>query len=142
MSRATRISMNRPARPRTRAARLGFAIVLAANAASILTACASSATAPAASHEGTWGDSASDRSPYLELDDDGTLTGTDGCNRLAGTWKATGNDIAFGEFASTRMACDGVDTWLAKAVSAKVTDSTMIVIGADGSEAGSLERTA
>lgn len=120
-------------------------ILLAASAALMLTACVSPAatpTPPAASHEGVWGDPHGVATPYLELDDDGKLSGTDGCNRLMGTWKATGNDITFSGLASTRMACEGVDTWLSGAVSAKVTDTTMTVIGADGSEIGALDRAA
>ena len=46
------------------------------------------------------------------LADDGSLTGTDGCNRLVGTWTAEADTVTFADVASTRMACDGVDTWL------------------------------
>lgn len=140
MNRTAGVLPIQAARPRTRFARLG--LMLAASAALLLTACASPSTTPAASHAGIWGDAAGTGAPYLELDDDGKLSGTDGCNRLIGTWKADGNDITFGELASTRMACEGVDAWLAGAVSATITDTTMTVIGADGSEIGALDRAA
>ena len=35
---------------------------------------------------GTWGDADDTTQPSLELAEDGTLTGTDGCNQLSGEW--------------------------------------------------------
>ena len=142
MNRVASISTTRTSRARTRPTRLALGLGLAASAALILTACASTTPGSAGSPEGTWGDAASANTPYLELGDDGRLTGTDGCNRLTGTWKVAGDEITFGPLASTRMACEGVDTWLSNAVSAKISGSTMTVTGSGGAEIGSLERTA
>ncbi len=42
----------------------------------------------------------------LTFNEDGTLTGTSGCNQFSGTYKVDGNEIAFNEIASTLMLCD------------------------------------
>lgn len=41
----------------------------------------------------------------LEIAPDGTISGTGGCNRMAGKATITGDTIAFGPLASTNMAC-------------------------------------
>jgi len=39
------------------------------------------------------------------LRSDGTVTGSDGCNRLTGGYKHTGSSLTFAQMAATRMAC-------------------------------------
>ncbi|WP_449279546.1 META domain-containing protein [Leucobacter sp. GX0328] len=95
-----------------------------------------------ASIDGTWGDPTATGSPYLEFDANGSVSGTDGCNRLIGTWTGTAEAIEFGEFSSTRMACVDTDDWLSGACSATISGSTMTVLGAGEQELGSLERPA
>lgn len=41
----------------------------------------------------------------LQFGTDGTVSGSDGCNRFATTYTVTGSTIAFGQAASTMMAC-------------------------------------
>lgn len=90
---------------------------------------------------GTWGDSSGTNTPYLTLEEDGTLTGSDGCNRLNGTWSVDEADqVEFENVASTKMACEGVDDWLSQLSVAEVSGDTMTVLGADGAEIGQLER--
>lgn len=101
----------------------------------LLTACGGSA-AP----EGTWGTDEQGQ-PQLVLAEDGGLTGTDGCNRLMGTWqKGEGTEISFGEVASTMMFCEGVDTWLATLSTATVDGDTLHIFSEDGTEIGRLAR--
>jgi len=46
--------------------------------------------------------------PQLEFHKvDGNVMGTTGCNRLNGTYTTTGNNIAFGQLLTTKMACNG-----------------------------------
>ncbi|SFR68403.1 META domain-containing protein [Agromyces sp. CF514] len=90
---------------------------------------------------GTWGDTSDTTAPSLVLADGGGLTGTDGCNRLTGSWTVDESDhVEFHDVASTRMACEGVDTWLEGLSQATIADDTMTVIDQDGSEIGTLER--
>lgn len=101
----------------------------------LVSGCAS-ATAGA---EGTWGREA-EREPHLVLAEDGSLAGSDGCNRLLGRWSQEGEEIAFSEIASTMMYCDGVDTWLSGAGSATIDGDTLNVFDADGAQIGTLTR--
>jgi putative lipoprotein len=41
----------------------------------------------------------------LEIAEDGAISGTGGCNRMAGKATISGETIAFGAIAATRMAC-------------------------------------
>lgn len=125
----------------------GVAAAIAAVALT-LTACAngggsaSPTPSPSAQATGTWGDSVSESSPYLTLGSDGKVSGSDGCNRILGTWKAAGERIDFGDVATTRMACQGVDTWLSGMASATVDGDQMTVQDADGKTLGTLARAA
>ena len=50
------------------------------------------------------------RQPHILLNDDNRVTGSDGCNRLMGSYQLNANQLHFGQLASTRMAClDGGD---------------------------------
>ncbi|WP_205649404.1 META domain-containing protein [Agromyces sp. LHK192] len=90
---------------------------------------------------GVWGDAADPGAPSLTLAADGTLSGTDGCNRLVGEWELDDGEIDFGDLASTKMACQEVDTWLSGADSATITEDVMTVYANGRIEIGTLERT-
>lgn len=101
----------------------------------------SAATPTAPAPVGAWGGDALTSEPALALADDGTLTGTDGCNRLVGSWSDGDDTIAFDDVAWTRMACDGVDTWLSALASAEIDGSIMTVLDASGDGIGTLARS-
>jgi heat shock protein HslJ len=114
---------------------------LAASAAGVIlmaTGCSDSG-ASSDGPVGTWGETA-EQSPQLVLTEDGSLTGTDGCNGLNGTWEISGDTVVFGPVMATMMACDGVDTWLSLMTTATVNGDTMTVMGPDGAEVGTLDR--
>ena len=90
---------------------------------------------------GTWGDTTDSTQPSLELEEDGTLTGTDGCNRLNGEWVENGVDLTFENVATTLMACPDVDTWLSGLDTATIDGTTMTVHDESGDEIGTLDRT-
>lgn len=111
-------------------------VSLAFVAAMAMAGCAGSGTSP---FVGVWGDTSDAKQPSLDLKSDGNATGTDGCNRLMGSWKEDGKTISFGGLASTRMACEGVDTWLSNASTAKIQeDGKLAVFGQGGDEIGTL----
>ena len=89
---------------------------------------------------GTWGTEAQGE-PNLTLAEDGSVSGTDGCNRLMGSWTQEGTTIEFGEIASTMMFCEGVDTWLLDVSTATIDGTTLRVMDADGAEIGTLARS-
>ncbi|MDR5698205.1 META domain-containing protein [Agromyces aerolatus] len=113
---------------------LAFAVVALAGCAGSNDASGGSTIDPV----GTWGDPSGE---YLSLADDGSLSGSDGCNRITGTWKVEADQVQFGSMASTKMACEGVDDWLSEADAASISDSTMTVLGAGGAQIGSLEKS-
>ena len=90
---------------------------------------------------GTWEQQDSEPRVYLELDEDGGLTGSDGCNQLTGGWEVDGSSIDFGDLAATMMACEDVDTWLVGAASATVSGDEMTILGDDDKVLGTLERS-
>ncbi|GAB3120219.1 META domain-containing protein [Glaciibacter psychrotolerans] len=102
--------------------------------------CASNPGGSGTDATGSWGTVDVQGEPSLDLAEGGQLSGTDGCNRLTGTWTQDGNTVKFGPLGSTMMACDGVKTWLNAAESATVDGSTLTILGADGAEIGTLKR--
>lgn len=106
-----------------------------------LSGCASNAGASSDDATGSWGTVGTDGQPSLDLAEGGTVSGTDGCNRLTGSWTQDGSTVTFGPLASTMMACEGVDEWLGGAVTATVDGSTLTVLGKDGTSIGTLKRS-
>lgn len=90
--------------------------------------------------EGTWG-STTQSSPNLTFAPDGTVTGTDGCNRLTGSWSVDGDVVRIERLASTEMYCEGVDTWLSNASHVALEGTSLRVSDANGSRIGTLERS-
>jgi heat shock protein HslJ len=91
---------------------------------------------------GTWTEDGSDslQQPYISVEEDGTFRGSDGCNTLSGTWTYTDSDgVVLGDIASTKIACEGIDTWLSQAATARVQAGVMTVHSADGTILGRLE---
>ena len=104
-----------------------------------LTGCAASAGSGSGSPSpvGAWGSQAEGQ-PNLEFVDDGTVHGTDGCNRLTGSWEQDGDTVKMPALASTMMFCEGVDDWLKGAASATISGTTMTVANAEGATIGTL----
>ena len=115
-------------------------ILVAAAAATVAVALSGCGASAGSAATGVWGDPDATRMPSLELHEDRSLSGTDGCNRLVGTWKMSGDRIEFGPIASTLMACEGVDTWLGAATTATIDGSTMTLTDQGGKTIGTLER--
>ncbi|MDQ2660953.1 MAG: META domain-containing protein [Actinomycetota bacterium] len=87
----------------------------------------------------TWGVE-EEGEPHLTFAEDGSVSGSDGCNRLAGSWNLSGDKIVTDNLATTLMACDGVDTWLSGFATAVVDGDRLVVNGTDGEEIGVLQR--
>lgn len=89
---------------------------------------------------GRWGTDAGGQ-PFLELVDDGSAHGSDGCNRLLSSWTTEGDQITFAPLATTLMYCEGVDTWLSRAATASVDGDRLVVRDASGAVIGTLQRS-
>lgn len=117
--------------------KLGMAAALCA--ALLLSSCASGVAA-SPNPVGTWGATAEGQ-PQLVLEEGGTLHGTDGCNRLVGTWEESNGTISFGPMAGTRMFCEGADPWLADAASGKIVSGALELMNDKNVEIGTLKET-
>lgn len=118
-------------------------VVLIALLLPVLAACTDSAGA-AASPVGAWGDPTDPTDPSrpsLVLAEDGRLSGTDGCNRLTGSWTVDGTTLTFSALASTMMFCEGVDTWLLGAAAADLVAGSLVIRDSSGTVLGTLERS-
>ena len=104
----------------------------------LLAGCAGTPSGKAVS--GEWGSKAAGQ-PYLNIQEDGTFSGTDGCNQLSGQGQIDGNEITFGSITSTMKACQGVDEWLAHAATGNVRGDTMTVLNDGGKTIGTLKRS-
>lgn len=114
-----------------RATALGVALVLGA----VLSVSGCASLEPSA--VGTWGDL---DIAYLELGEDGALSGYDGCNRLAGTWESEGATVTFVGVATTMRACVDVDDWLGRLATAEVSREELTVLDSTGEQIGVLGR--
>lgn len=115
-------------------------LAAAALAAATLTlvGCASGDTSKA---QGTWGTANVTGEPWLVLEADGSFNGSDGCNGVFGAYTVSGDTVTLDDMGSTLMFCEGVDTWLSNAATARIDNNTMTVMNADAQEIGTLERT-
>lgn len=81
--------------------------------------------------------------PYLEFHADGTLSGSDGCNGVGGTYtidEAT-QTAPIERSPSTLMACLDIDDWLRDTQSvALAEENTLEVFDGDGQTIGQLQR--
>lgn len=117
--------------------KVATAILAGAATVLMLSACSGGAQTGA---EGTWG-SDGDGEPQLVLAADGNLSGTDGCNRLMGSWEQTSDGtVDFGQVALTMMFCEGVDTWLSNLRTGVVDGGTLRILDEAGDEIGTLQR--
>ncbi|WP_260406566.1 META domain-containing protein [Microbacterium sp. G2-8] len=124
------------------------AMTLAAVAASalLLAGCASANSAGGTDGEAVDADalvgatyaSSEEGEPQLTFADDGTYTGTDGCNGLQGEYEITDDEIVLDPGISTLKACEGVDTWLRDAKTLQVDGDAMVVFDSSDAEIGTL----
>lgn len=90
---------------------------------------------------GSWvGEATGEKTPAIELAEDGTFSGNDGCNQIRGEWSAADTTITFGPIASTRMFCEGVDTWLSLSATASLTGDALEFQDEAGKVLGNLHR--
>lgn len=89
---------------------------------------------------GSWGSPLKPNQPSLLLEESGVLTGTDGCNRMMGSWGQEGADVILSDVATTMMFCDGVDTWLSTATRAELEGDTLVFFNVNDAEVGELTK--
>lgn len=88
------------------------------------------------------------RSPTMHFEADGTVTGTDGCNRYGGRYRITGIGLQVSDLAGTRMSCPGPGDELARrfhqALASvglfRLEDGRTLVLEGDGGDTLTAER--
>ncbi|WP_342319311.1 META domain-containing protein [Corynebacterium mayonis] len=86
----------------------------------------------------TWGsEPGTDGKPSITFGRNGHLSGSDGCNLLTGRWKENARTVAL-DMATTLKYCEGIDTWLSTAATAKLSNSELVFFDTDGKEVGKL----
>ena len=117
---------------------LGLLAALASTAA-----CSSGTTVDvsAADVVGSWGTSTTYGQAYLLIEQDGTVAGSDGCNRLTGTWQVGGKGVSFSAWSGATAACPQVDGWLGSAVGARLEDGDLLLVDRDNLNLGTLQPT-
>ncbi len=89
---------------------------------------------------GLWGQKGNYGEPWLELALNGQAAGSDGCNRISGTFEVHEGRISFGPILSTLMYCQGVQTWLGAASSAEMNEGQLEIFDLTGQSIGVLRR--
>lgn len=117
-----------------RTIRGSLTVLIACLLAVVATGCGTTSSSP----QGTW---IGPEDTRLELAADGTVTGSDGCNHLGGSWSQDGEDVVFSQMMSTLMACTDVNVWLVDPRTATIEGDTMHVFDAGGTELGELHRS-
>lgn len=79
--------------------------------------------------------------PFLEFAEDGTYSGSDGCNGIGGTYEATDDELVLSPGFSTLMACPDIDTWVRDAKSVKIDTDVLVIFNKGGEEIGTLSRS-
>jgi heat shock protein HslJ len=103
---------------------------------------ATAPTPPTDDPVGQWGEIV-ERSAYLTILEDGTVTGNDGCNSIGGTWTLTGGVVEFSEMFTTLMMCPPRDTDLGGPVVTGIAKGDRLyVLDEDGNVSGILPRVA
>jgi heat shock protein HslJ len=94
---------------------------------------------PNAAIVGQWGSSATGQ-PNLTFTDKGTVSGTDGCNRISTRYTLHGTTATLDHFVSTMMACEGVDTWLITVHTVSISGDKLLAKNAAGAQIGTLAK--
>lgn len=79
--------------------------------------------------------------PHLEFGEDGTFSGSDGCNGIGGEYFADQGAVRVQLGASTLKACADIDDWLRGISTVTVDGDTMQVVNENGDEIGQLQRS-
>src|SRR5699024_6360660 len=86
--------------------------------------------------KGTWADTSGD--VVLTFTQEGLITGTDGCNKVEGTWEEHGKDVTMTMQIDEEHDCPDVDVWLVNPTSAVIDGNTMKVYGPNDTHLGDL----
>lgn len=92
---------------------------------------------------GRWVPATGATTPFIEFRDDGSWTGSDGCNGNGGRWATgPGGTLLATTGPSTLIGCDGapIAAWLSSTVRAGLSAGQLVLVDAAGAEVGRLKK--
>lgn len=89
---------------------------------------------------GKWVSSKPGSAAFLNICADGSLTGSDGANRISTTWTADDSGAAINSFLTTQRAMQGMEGWVGKARRVEADDDQLNVFDQAGNRLGVLTR--
>lgn len=89
---------------------------------------------------GKWISTKEGSSAFLQFGEDGTLTGTDGGNRISTTWGTDESGTVIKPFATTQRAVMGMEAWVGRAHRVEVDGDRLNVFDHGGNSLGALAR--
>ena len=91
---------------------------------------------------GQWGE-IEEHAAFLTISEDGTVTGSDGCNGTSGTWSITDGRIVFSDMITSLMMCPNLETAMqGPVVTAVAHGDTIYVLDEHDKVTGMLTRAA
>lgn len=89
---------------------------------------------------GKWVSSKDGSSAFLKFDEDGTLTGSDGGNRISTTWGPEGSGAVIKPFATTQRAVMGMELWVGRVHRVEADGDVLTVLDHGGNHLGELAK--
>ncbi|GAA1939852.1 MULTISPECIES: META domain-containing protein [Brevibacterium] len=91
---------------------------------------------------GKWISTKDGSSAFLQFEEDGTLTGSDGGNRISTTWGAEEPGAVVKPFATTQRAVMGMEAWVGRVHRVEAEGDVLTVFDHSGNHLGVLNRAA
>lgn len=90
---------------------------------------------------GAWGLEERGQASLNFVLDDFRVNGSDGCNRLMGSWVLLDDgSVELKQMASTMMLCQDVDTWMTGAATVRVVEGVLVVSNPENAVLGTMAR--
>lgn len=91
---------------------------------------------------GKWVSTKPGSTAFLSLSDDGSLTGSDGANRISTTWTGDDTGAAIESFLTTQRATQGMESWVGRTSRVEADGDQLNVFDQAGNLLGVLNRAA
>lgn len=89
---------------------------------------------------GKWVSTKPGSAAFLSISDDGSLTGSDGANRISTTWTKDGSGAVIESFLTTQRATQGMERWVGRTRRVETDGDQLNVFDHAGKHLGELTR--
>lgn len=91
---------------------------------------------------GKWNSPKPGSAAFLDIAADGSLTGSDGANRISTTWTSDDSGATVESFLTTQRAAQGMETWVGRTRRVEADGDQLTVFDQAGNHIGALTRAA